>query len=80
MFWRSMNARIYNLTVNEIVLTCLAVNEIDNFLKNIGPKLINFKNILGYKKIIRSKMGQFKDTIHGKDIEVDGDFLSCKFS
>jgi len=39
---------------------------------------INFKNILGYKKIIRSKMGQFKDTIHGKDIEVDGESVQVK--
>jgi len=38
----------------------------------------NFKNILGYKKIVKSKMGQFKDTLHGKDFEADDDSVQAK--
>jgi hypothetical protein len=37
-----------------------------------------FKEILGYKNIIKSKMGQFQDTLYGIDFVADGESVQSK--
>lgn len=38
----------------------------------------NFRDILGYKKFIKSKMGQHKDIKEGKDFQADNDYVQSK--